>query len=129
MLEGNYINIDKINCIVKKEVKSDTVVYNTKSVPKVIYKPIFYRTYDLQNISLKSGLVQNIGINLSEYMTKVEGFKISINGHEYSEFARNDVYVLFKIDTTVISTDEGEYHILDNEGEYVSSGNYNISHL
>lgn len=129
MLEGVYCNIDKINCIVHKETKGETVIYNTKSVPKVLYKPIFYRTYDLQNISMKAGLVQNIGINLSEYMTKVSGFTISIDGNSFSEFARNDIYVIFKIDTSVISNLIGQYHILDSEGEYVSSGNYNIVSL
>lgn len=126
MLEGNFYNIDKVNCIIQKKSEGDVKVYNTKAVPKVIYKPIFYRTYDLQNIQFRIGLKQNIGINLAEYMTKIEGFKLSIEGNEFVEFARNDIYVIFKIDSTRIVGVSGVYHILDQDGEYISSGNWNV---
>ena len=126
MLEGIYYNIDKINCIVQKNIQSDTKIYNTKNVPKVIYKPVFYRTYDLQNISIKPGLVQNIGINLSDYMNKVDSFILSIDGHNFPEIARNDVYTIFKIDSTVISLLTGNYYLLDSDGTYISNGNFNI---
>lgn len=129
MLEGIYYNIDKINCIVEKNVINENSVINTKSTPRVIYKPIFYRVYDLQKISMKQGLVQNVGINLADYMNKVESFSISIEGNQYNEFARNDVYVIFKIDTTKLKSLIGQYHILDNTGEYISSGEYNITGL
>lgn len=126
IIEGNFYNIDKINCIVEKNVAQETKVYNTKGTPKVIYKPIFYRTYDLQNINFQMGLVQNIGINLSEYMTKVDSFKLSIDGKEYIEFARNDIYVIFKVDATPISRVYGNYHIMNQEGDYISTGKYTI---
>ena len=126
MLEGKYFNIDKINCIVQKNIQVESKVYNTKGSPKVIYKPIFYRTYDLQNIQLRIGLVQNVGINLSDYMTNVEAFKMSIAGQEYMEFARNDVYVLFKIDASKLIESTGVYHILDNDGNYISTGEWRL---
>lgn len=126
VVEGKIFNIDKINCIIEKNVIEEPKVYNTKAVPKVIYKPIFYRTYDLQSIKLRMGLSQNIGINLSEYMTKVEGFKLSIEGKESIESARNDIYIIFKVDTTILSVPSGTYHILDQDGEYISSGEYEL---
>lgn len=123
-LNNKYYNIDKVNCIIKKEGQS-TSVYNTKSVPKVIYKPIFYRTYDLQDINIRIGLRQNIGINLAEYMTKVDNFSLSLNGTQYREIARNDIYVIFNVDGTTLSTTSGTYYILDDGGEYISSGHWN----
>ena len=129
MLEGIYYNIDKINCIVEKNIINDNSVINTKASPRVIYKPIFYRAYELQKIYLKQGLIQNIGINLADYMNKVESFKLSIEGIQISEFARNEVYVIFKVDTTLLKALTGQYHILDNTGEYISSGDYEITGL
>lgn len=120
-----YYNIDKINCIVQKKGELQQI-HNTKMVPKVLYKPIFYRTYELQSIKIRIGLRQNIGINLADYMTKVDGFKISIDGKEFIEFSRNDVYVIFKIDSTVFTNTSGTYHVLDQDGEYISSGKWEM---
>lgn len=121
--------IDKINCIIKSEqTNNNTLNYNTKNSPRVIYKPVFYKTYDLQNLQLKPGFVQNIGINLSEYMTKVESFSLIIGTDiNLIEYARNDVYVIFRIDTNDISEPIGQYHITNQDGEYISSGKYTIS--
>lgn len=120
-----YYNIDKINCIINKKGE-ETRVYNTKIVPKVIYKPIFYRVNDLQNIKLRIGLVQNIGINLQDYQTKVDSFKLSIDGKQFVEFARNDSYIIFKVDSTVLTNTSGTYHVLDQDNEYISSGHWEI---
>ena len=121
--------IDKINCIIKSEQTNNNALnYNTKNSPRVIYKPVFYKTYDLQNLQLKPGFVQNIGINLSEYMTKVESFSLIIGTDiNLIEYARNDVYVIFRIDTNDISEPIGQYHITNQDGEYISSGKYTIS--
>ncbi|MCH5167396.1 MAG: hypothetical protein J1F35_05825 [Erysipelotrichales bacterium] len=127
MLKGIYYNIDKINCIVEKKITNDNSLVNTKSSPRVIYKPIFYRAYDLQKIYMKQGLIQNVGINLADYMNKIESFRLSIEGNQISEFARNEVYVIFRIDTTLLKAAGGQYHILDNTGEYISSGDYEIT--
>lgn len=118
--------IDKINCIVTKTGDTQTI-YNVNNKPKIVYKPIFYRVQDLQNIYLHSGMVQNIGVNLADYMTKVETFKIVIDNNTFVETARNDIFTIFRIDTTVFSSTSGTYHILNEEDEYISSGNWTIS--
>ena len=118
--------IDKINCIVTKPGDSQTI-YNVNNKPKIIYKPIFYRVQDLQNIYLHSGMSQNVGINLADYMTKVETFKLVIDGNTFVEIARNDIFTIFKIDTTTFSNTSGTYHILNEEDEYISSGNWAIN--
>ena len=121
--------IDKVNCVIKRESKeTNSINYNTKNTPRVIYRPIFFKTSELQNLQLKPGLTQNIGINLSEYMTKVDSFNLIIGDSvNLEEFARNDVYVIFKIDTNNIVNPIGQYHITNQDGEYISSGKYTIS--
>jgi hypothetical protein len=118
--------IDKINCIIKKEGESQTI-YNVNNKPKIVYKPIFYRTQDLQNISLRNGMSQNIGINLADYMTKVDTFKLVINNQTIIETARNDVFTIFKIDTSTFSSNSGTYHILNEDDDYISSGKWEIN--
>lgn len=121
----NFIN--KVNCVIKREVKEDSkLTYNTKNQPRVLYRPIFFRTSDLQNINIKSGFIQNIGLNLAEYMTKVASFKLVIGDLSLVEFARNDVYVIFKLDGKNLTLPTGEYHILTQDDEYVSSGRYTV---
>lgn len=124
----NILFIDKINCSIVKSSDNENSI-NIKKVnnPKIIYKPIFYKTVDLQNINLKSGVTQNIGINLSEYLTKVETFKLFIDQTEYVETGRNDVYVIFNINTSELENTSGSYNITDENGQYISSGNYTIS--
>lgn len=121
--------IDKVNCIIKRESEDKSSInYNTKNTPRVIYRPIFFKTSELQNLQIKSGFVQNIGINLSEYMTKVDSFNLVIGDTlNLVEYARNDVYVIFKLDPNLITNLTGQYHIINQDGEYISSGKYTVS--
>lgn len=104
------------------------IINNNKT--KIIYKPIFYKVHDLQSIKLRTNITQNIGISLLDFMTKVETFKLVINGVTIVEYARNNNYVIFNINTNTIlnATDtdvtSGEYHILNQDDEYLSSGNW-----
>lgn len=121
--------IDKVNCVIKRESEDkSSIKYNTKNTPRVIYRPIFFKTSELQNLQIKSGFVQNIGINLSEYMTKVDSFNLVIGDTlNLVEYARNDVYVIFKLDPNLITNLTGQYHIINQDGEYISSGKYTVS--
>lgn len=127
-LNENNINFIKtIKCIVNKKSNESTNVQRNENQQRVILKPIFYKVKDLQNISLKKGLDQKIGINLSEYMTKVETFKLIIENKEYIEIGRNDVYVIFDINTILLNNNEGEYNIINQDNEYLSSGKWSLS--
>ena len=120
--------IDKVNCIIKRESKENNSIQYNKNTPRIIYRPIFFKTSELQNLQLKSGFVQNIGINLSEYMTKVDSFNLVIGDTiNLVEYARNDVYVIFKLDSNKITNLTGQYHITNQDGEYISSGKYTVS--
>lgn len=117
--------IDKISCTIKKaNTEKDATSINRTA--RVLYKPLFYRTQDLQTIKLRTGVVQNIGINLSEYMTKVETFKLTIGGTQVVESARNDIYVIFNINPTVLADTTGTYNISNQDDEYISSGKYTV---
>ena len=127
-IELNNTNINFINnitCVVNKSTEKQDII-NKNTNLKVLYKPYFFRTQELQNIKLRNSYIQNIGINLSEYMTKVETFKIVIDNNEYIEKGRNDIYVIFNINAKELSNTYGKYDILTQDDEYISTGNYTI---
>lgn len=121
----NFIN--NINCIINKEESSTNISNKIGNINnKLVYRPIFYRTQELQNIKIRSGVTQNIGINLSQYMTKVETFKLIIDNVEYIESGRNDIYIIFSIPAGNITKSSGTYNITNQDDEYISSGNWKI---
>ena len=123
--EDNINFINNVKCIINKKTDNSNIsVSNTSQ--KVIYKPIFYNVKDLQNIKLRRGLSQNIGVNLSNYMTKVEVFKLIIDNTEYIEIGRNDIYVIFDINASLLNEESGYYNITNQDDEYISSGNWVI---
>lgn len=128
-MDGDKFNfIDKINAVVVKESNASNeslIVSNNK--PKILYKPIFYKVAELQTIRLKPMLTQNVGINLSDIMTKVESFKLIIDNNEFIEKGRNDVYVIFEVRAGIVSGVSGTYYILNQDDEYISDGSWIIS--
>lgn len=118
--------VDKAQCYIKSDDTNNVNAVQQNIMAKIIYKPIFFRTHQLQELTLIPELTQNVGINLVDYMSKVDAFKISINSQVFIEYARNDVYVIFKINTSLLTTTSGQYHILNQDDEYISSGNYII---
>ena len=117
--------IDKISCTIKK-TNAENSSTSVNRTARVLYKPLFYRTQDLQMIKLRSGVTQNIGINLAEYMTKVETFKLTIGGTQVVESARNDIYVIFSVNPTLLSDTTGTYNISNQDDEYISSGKFTV---
>jgi hypothetical protein len=117
--------IDKINCVVvKNETDEQNKLTNSKTTSKIVYKPIFFKVKDLQQIKIKSGIAQNIGLNLSDFISKVDTFKITISGKEYVEIARNDGYVIFNINALELSENAGQYNLLNQDDEYISDGTW-----
>ena len=141
LIEQDFMDINKgfnfienINCSIIEKTEEEkeeekeflkNLKYNTQgSKTKIVYKPIFYKVNNLQSIELRNGITQNIGINLSQFMTKVDTFNLNINGYNVKEYLRNDVYVIFKINSNLVTEDSGYYNILDEDFNYISSGNY-----
>ena len=69
---------------------------------------------------------QKIGINLGQYLSKVEAFKLKLDDIEYTEVGRNDVYVIFDVNANMITSASGTYNIVNQDDEYISSGNWII---
>nr|DAR80985.1 MAG TPA: hypothetical protein [Caudoviricetes sp.] len=124
--------IDKLNChIVDPNADADTGVrqpiVNGNLDKQILYKPIFYKVQNLQHINLRPRIEQNIGINLGNYMTKVDLFRISIGGKEYKEIGRNESFVIFKIKAADITDISGVFDIIVDDDTYLSSGTYSIN--
>jgi hypothetical protein len=120
--------LDKINCTVTRHDIGHNVTINGNTNTNVVYKTVFYKTQDSQKIKLRSTVTQNIGVNLGDYLSKVSNFKLMIENYEFTEYGRNDVYVLFRIPGGQLTTTSGYYDILDADAdEYITSGTYTVS--
>lgn len=117
--------VENVKCVIKKNTTEQSLGLQSNT-PKIIYKPVFYRVQDLQNIQIRQDVTQNIGINLMNYLSKVESFNLNINGQKIIESARNDNYVIFKIQANKLTTTGGTYHICNQDDEYISSGQWSI---
>ena len=114
----------KIEYITKKGEKQSIII--TSICFHIIYKPIFYRVQELDSIKLEESLTQNIGINMVNYMTKSNTFKLLLNDNTYIESSRSSIYVIFRINASELSESYGRYHILNEDDEYISSGSWRI---
>lgn len=117
--------VENVKCIIKKNTTEQSLGLQNNT-PKIIYKPVFYRVQDLQTIQIREGVTQNIGINLTNYLSKVESFNLNINDLKIVESARNNNYVIFKIQANKLTTKSGTYHICNQDDEYISSGQWSI---
>ena len=125
-LQNNKVNfINNITCVINKKEENYERINRLNPSAKILYKPYFFKVQDLQNIKLRTKIVQNIGINLSQYMTKVETFKLVLGGNEYIEIGRNDAFVIFSINANEL-TQGGRYDIFNQDDDYISSGEYTI---
>lgn len=121
--------IDKINCSVNRyDVLKENIITNGNSSPtSIIYKTVFYKTYDTSHIRIRKNVVQRVGINLGDYLSKVENFKMLLEGYEFTEYARNDVYVIFNIPGSYITNLSGKYDIVNGDDDtYITSGDYEL---
>ena len=121
----NFIN--NLNCYVQNvSTSSETTAINTNGKQKIIYKPIFYKVNKLQNIQIKQQKKQNIGIDLHEYMSKVDMFTLSLDNNVFYEVARNANYVIFEINGAKLQNATGNYEIYDENDNYITYGNWSI---
>jgi len=126
-MNTSYFNfIDHINCTITENNNEKTInsLNNNVTNTKLIYKPIFYKVQDLQTLRIRQGITQKIGINLGDYINKINTFILNIGELTIKEYARNDVFVIFEINSNNIDDNTGYYNILNEDFEYISSGNY-----
>lgn len=127
MNKENFNFINTINCRITRSSDTSQNISSRQVTPRIIYKPIFFRVQELQTISLRSNLIQNIGISLSEYASKVDEFVLTIGENKWYEKARTGSFVIFSIDPKTIQETSGKYDIVTSDNDYISSGTYTIS--
>lgn len=126
MNKENFNFISNINCRIVKSNDDKQQIQKNSVQPRIIYKPIFFKVQDLQNIILRSNMSQNIGISLSSYVNKVDEFILSIGENKWHESSRTSSFVIFNINSKLINKATGKYDIMTSENEYISTGNYTI---
>ena len=123
---NQYSFINKINCSVNQVQTKNDIISNSNKNTQIIYKPIFFTTNKLNNINIKYNQNQNIGIDLHEYISKVDLFMMTLGGNTYYEIGRNSNYVLFNINSSVINDISGTFEIYNNNHEYITYGSWTI---
>lgn len=126
MNKENFNFISNINCRIVKSNDDKQQIQKNSVQPRIIYKPIFFKVQDLQNIILRSNMSQNIGISLSSYVNKVDEFILSIGENKWHESSRTSSFVIFNVNSKLIKEATGKYDILTSDNEYLSTGNYTI---
>ena len=125
MNKENFNFISSLNChIVRNDDKNK--IQKSSVQPRIVYKPIFFKVQELQNIRLRSNMSQNIGVSLSSYVNKVDEFILSIGNNKWHESSRTASFVIFNINSKLINEATGKYDIMTSENEYISTGNYTI---
>lgn len=126
MNKENFNFISNMNCRIVKSNDDKQQIQKNSVQPRIIYKPIFFKVQDLQNIVLRSNMSQNIGISLSSYVNKVDEFILSIGENKWHESSRTSSFVIFNVNSKLIKEATGKYDILTSDNEYISTGNYII---
>lgn len=126
MNKENFNFISNMNCRIVKSNDGKQQIQKNSVQPRIIYKPIFFKVQDLQNIVLRSNMSQNIGISLSSYVNKVDEFILSIGENKWYESSRTSSFVIFNVNSKLINEATGKYDILTSDNEYLSTGNYTI---
>lgn len=126
MNKENFNFISNMNCRIVKSNDGKQQIQKNFVQPRIIYKPIFFKVQDLQNIVLRSNMSQNIGISLSSYVNKVDEFILSIGENKWHESSRTSSFVIFNVNSKLINEATGKYDILTSDNEYLSTGNYTI---
>lgn len=115
-------NINVVNKSVKVVSESDVA----SSGKSHFIKPVFFKVHDLASIVIHPEVTENICLNLDQYKSKVNVFKIQIEGVQFAEIGRGGNGVIFKIIGSRLPKKvmSGVYYILNDDREMVTSGKY-----
>jgi len=118
----NVFNISAVNRIEKKIIN----VERSDNYKSNIIRPVFFRSQQSGSIQIHTDVSENVAINLDAYKSKVDAFRLRIEGIDFVEVGRNNSGVIFKIIPSKLPQEEteGEYYIIDGNNELVTSGNY-----
>lgn len=124
-IEETLRNMETVN-IVNKTIKNVINVEKPNDFKNSLTRPVFIRTYQNSDIVVHPGVTENIALNLREYKNYIEGFTIRIADVEFPEYGRQGSNIIFKIVGKQLPEEiaEGNYYILDDNKELVTSGKY-----
>ena len=123
----SQLDMDTFNLTIPNITKKEVITYDNVSDSKAnIIQPIFFKSFDLEFITLHPAVTENISINLDIYKSKVEVFQIQIEGIPFTEIGRVSSGVVFQIAGNRLPKEQtdGNYYILDQDGVLVTSGKY-----
>ena len=92
-----------------------------------IIKPVFIKVQDADSIRLHRSVTENIVINLDAYKNKVKAFILKIGDTNYYEIGRVNSGIIFKVVGSSLPEEDGNYYILNDDGELVTTGKYVIA--
>ena len=120
------MNLYNINVVNKTENIIKQFDYVSGDSKSNIVQPIFYKVQPLSSITLHRDVVENIAINLDQYKSKVKRFKLKIGNTTLIEAGRVKAGIVFVTNPANMSgvSKSGVYHILNERGSVVTSGNY-----
>lgn len=92
-----------------------------------IIKPVFIKVQDADSIRLHRSVTENIVINLDAYKNKVKAFILKVGETNYYEIGRVNSGIVFKVVGSSLPEESGNYYILNDDGELVTTGKYVIA--
>lgn len=126
IIDVNDMNITNYSVVNKIENKIIQLDRPNDSKSNII-QPVFFRSNELENITIHPVVTENISINLDDYKSKVQKFTLLINGCKFEQVGANSYGIIFKIHANSLpsTTTNGIYYILDDNMELVTTGKYN----
>ena len=91
-----------------------------------VVKPVFVRAYPLDNIVLHRDVKENISIDLSTYLGKVNTFYLKVCGVYFPEYSRLYDGVVFNVNGNVLTSTSGTYYICDEDKNLVTTGKFTV---
>lgn len=115
-------NINAVNKIQQNIIKMD----RPDDYKANIIKPIFFRTHELGKLIVHPEVIEQVCINLDQYKSKVDSFVLKIEGVVFTEYARNNAGIIFRIVGPSLpgKMSPGTYYILNQDSELVTTGQY-----
>jgi hypothetical protein len=126
IIDINDMNINTYNVVNKIENKIVKIERQSDSKSNII-QPVFFRTNELEKLTIHPNVTENISINLDSFKSKVKKFTLQIDNNKFEQIGANTYGILFKIPANTISANvtTGVYYILDENLELVTTGKYN----
>lgn len=121
------VNMDLLNINTVNKTENKIITIDKNVGDKVgVTQFVFYRTVDLPSINIRPQVNENICINLDQYKHLVKSFILQIEGVKFIEIGRTKSGVVFKVIGNKLpkQIQTGQYYILNQDSDLVTSGKY-----